>query len=98
MEAICETCAHWRHEGEGNAARYGRCTLNPPAPGASPTEPGVWPITLHYSTCGQHKPKGEPKPAAPRAVAVEQGGPVADARQTRPASAPQRRGKQARRG
>lgn len=96
-EAICDTCAHWRHEGEGNAARFGRCTLNPPSPGSSPTEPGVWPITLHHSTCGQHKPKPETKPAPARAVEQVQGAPVADARETRPATATQRRGKRARR-
>jgi hypothetical protein len=85
MTATCATCQHWKHEGQGNAARYGRCRANAPSAqsAAHSTEPAQWPITLETDGCGQHK--GAPKPGAAPAARVESGQPVHDARQTRPA-------------
>ncbi len=92
MNATCATCQHWKHEGDGNAARYGRCRANAPSAqsAAHSTEPAQWPITLETDGCGQHK--AAPKPdAAPEQVkgklAVEAGATVYDARQTRPSHA-----------
>jgi hypothetical protein len=85
MTATCATCQHWKHEGQGNAARYGRCRANAPSAqsAAHSTEPAQWPITLETDGCGQHKCAPLPAPA----VRIESGQPVHDARQTRPAHA-----------